>query len=204
MLSCRTVLTRDTDLLLTLDDRTSIANHERADLFLSIHANSSRAATAQGSETYYLSLEASDKIAQEVASRENASGAAAAAPAGDSGNPDLDFILWDLAQSAHLKESSELAEAIQTELNAVSNTASRGIKQAPFRVLVGAAMPAVLVEVAFISNAEEEKRLRDPDFQQALADAVARAVARFFSRRLPAAIRTTPAPAPPAAPAPTP
>ena len=204
VLSCRAVLTRDTDLLLTLDDRTSIANHERADLFLSIHANSSRATSAQGSETYYLSLEASDKIAQEVASRENASGGVLAEPAGDSGNPDLDFILWDLAQSAHLKESSELAEAIQTELNAVSNTASRGIKQAPFRVLVGAAMPAVLVEVAFISNADEEKRLRDPDFQQALADAVARAVARFFSRRLPAAIRTTPAPAPAAAPAPTP
>ena len=73
VLSCRTVLTRDTDVLLTLDDRTSIANHERADLFLSIHANSSRSASAQGSETYYLSLEASDKIAQEVASRENAS-----------------------------------------------------------------------------------------------------------------------------------
>lgn len=193
VISCRTVLTRDADVVISLDDRTSVANHEKADLYLSIHANSSRAASAQGSETYYLSLEASDKIAQEVASRENAAaggGAAAAAPG--SGDPNLDFILWDLAQSAHLKESSELAEAIQVELNSISNTGSRGIKQAPFRVLVGATMPAVLVEVAFISNPEEEKRLRSPEFQQTLADAVARAVGHFFSRRLPAAVRPTP------------
>jgi N-acetylmuramoyl-L-alanine amidase len=196
-LACRAVLTRDSDIQLPLDDRTSIANHEKADLFLSIHANSSRSASAQGSETYYLSLEASDKIAQEVASRENASnGNGHAGPAAATGNPDLDFILWDLAQSAHLKESSEIAEAIQVELNAVSDTANRGIKQAPFRVLVGATMPAVLVEVAFISNADEEKRLRSPEFQQAVADAVTRAVARFYARRLPAAVRPTPTRAP--------
>lgn len=205
-LACRTVLTRDTDLLLPLDDRTSIANHEKADLFLSVHANSSRAASAQGSETYYLSLEASDKIAQEVASRENASnGEPGGAPARGGENPDLDFVLWDLAQSAHLKESSELAEAIQTEMNAVSDTANRGIKQAPFRVLVGATMPAVLLEVAFISNPEGEKNLKSPEFQQTVADAVARAVARFYARRMPSAIRAmppteTPAPRPTAPP----
>lgn len=200
VLACRTVLTRDTDVLIPLDDRTSIANHEKADLFLSVHANSSRAASAKGSETYYLSLEASDKIAQEVAREENQAGAAAVAAGGEASANALDFILWDLAQSAHLKESSDLAEAIQQELNTVSDTANRGIKQAPFKVLVGATMPAVLVEVAFISNAEEEKKLRNPDFQQAVAEAVARAVARFFSRRMPGASRpapsTTPAPAP--------
>jgi N-acetylmuramoyl-L-alanine amidase len=202
-LVCRVVLTRDTDILLSLDDRTSIANHEKADLFLSIHANSSRAASAQGSETYYLSLEASDKLAQEVASRENASNGASPTPgAGTSGNPDLDFILWDLAQSAHLKESSELAESIQTELNPVSDTANRGIKQAPFRVLVGATMPAVLVETAFISNPEEEKKLKSPEFQQAVADAVTRAVVRFFGRHRPEAVR--PASSDPSAPHPSP
>ena len=84
------------------------------------------------------------------------------------------------------------------ELNAVSETGNRGIKQAPFRVLVGATMPAVLVEVAFISNPGGEKSLRSPEFQQRVADAIARAVARFFAKRLPAAIRQ------PAAPAPTP
>jgi N-acetylmuramoyl-L-alanine amidase len=189
VLACRTVLTRDADVVVSFDDRTSIANHEKADLFLSIHANSSRAASAKGSETYYLSLEASDKIAQEVAKEENQSAAAAPTPGEGSANPALDFVLWDMAQSAHLKESSELAEAIQTELNGVSDTGNRGIKQAPFRVLVGATMPAVLVEVAFISNPEEEKKLKSPEFQQAVADAVARAVAHFFSRRVPGAAR---------------
>jgi N-acetylmuramoyl-L-alanine amidase len=203
VLACRTILTRDSDVVISLDDRTSVANHEKADLFLSIHANSSRSASAQGSETYYLSLEASDKIAQEVASRENAAPSAASAPgAAASGNPDLDFILWDLAQSAHLKESSELAEAIQVELNAVSDTGNRGIKQAPFRVLVGATMPAVLVEVAFISNPDQEKKLRSPEFQQSIADGVARAVARFFSKRLPGAVR--PASTPIVSPTPSP
>ena len=197
VLPCRTVLTRDSDVLIPLDDRASIANHEKADLFLSVHANSSRAAAARGSETYYLSLEASDKIAQEVAKEENQSAASPTPGASAaSANPALDFILWDLAQSAHLKESSELAEAIQTELNAVSDTGNRGIKQAPFRVLVGATMPAVLVETAFISNPEEEKRLRSPEFQQAVADAVARAVARVFSRRQPGTGRPAPAATP--------
>lgn len=189
-ISCRVVLTRDSDSAISLDDRTSVANHEKADLFLSIHANSSRIAGAHGSETYYLSLEASDRLAQEAASRENEGGAPGANPSSvSSTSPALDFILWDLAQSAHLKESSELAEAIQEELNVVSATENRGIKQAPFRVLVGATMPAVLVETAFISNPDEEKRLASSAFQQNVADAVAKAVARFFSRRRPAVVR---------------
>jgi len=104
-----------------------------------------------------------------------------------------------------LKESSELAEAAQEELNALSGTANRGIKQAPFRVLVGATMPAVLIETAFISNPEEEKKLGTPAFQQGVADAVARAVARFFERRRAGgAPRTTPTPAPALTPAATP
>lgn len=200
-LACRALLTRDSDVAISLDDRTSIANHEKADLFLSIHANSSRAATAQGAETYYLSLEASDKLAQEVANRENQSNGNVPAPSGEgTGNPDLDFILWDLAQSAHLKESAELAEAVQTELNAVSGVDNRGIKQAPFRVLVGATMPAVLVETAFISNPEEEKKLQSPEFQQGVAEAVTRAVARFFGKRRPAVVRPAPGPSPPPSP----
>jgi N-acetylmuramoyl-L-alanine amidase len=194
-LACRVVLTREADGLVSLDDRTSVANHEKADFFLSIHTNSSRAAGARGSETYYLSLDASDKLAQEVASRENEA-AASPTPAGSPPNRDLDFILWDLAQTAHLKESSELAEVIQNELNGVSGTENRGIKQAPFRVLVGATMPAVLIETAFISNADEEKKLASPEFQQSVADAIAKAVARFFALRRPSAIRS-PTPTPP-------
>ena len=207
-LGARVLLTRDSDSVISLDDRTALANHEKADLFLSVHANSSRATVARGSETYYLSLEASDKLAQEVANQENV---AAPAPVPAPGapaqrDPSLDFILWDLAQSAHLKESSELAEAIQEELNALSGTQNRGIKQAPFKVLIGATMPAVLVETAFISNAEEEKKLANPTFQQSVADSIAKAVGRFFTRRKPGAVRPGPTPgstpAAPAAPSP--
>ncbi len=194
---CRVVLTRESDSVISLDDRTAVANHEKADLFLSIHTNSSRAPGARGSESYYLSLEASDKLSQEVASRENQpalSGGPGSTPAAaPARNPDLDFILWDLAQTAHLKESSELAEATQVELNVLSGTENRGIKQAPFRVLVGATMPAVLVETAFISNPEEEKKLASPAFQQSVADAVARAVGRFFERRKAGGAAKTPA-----------
>src|SRR6185369_913770 len=126
-------------------------------------------------------------------------------PAEAARNADLDFILWDLAQTAHLKESSDLAEATQEELNVLSGTESRGVKQAPFRVLVGATMPAVLVETAFISNAEEEKKLASPAFQQSVADAVARAVGRFFERRKNGGAGKTPAAAtPPAEPPRTP
>lgn len=196
-LSAHVLQTRDSDSVISLDDRTALANHEKADLFLSIHANSSRSTNAHGSETYYLSLEASDKIAQEVANQENQAPAPATPVPGAAGtrDPSLDFILWDLAQSAHLKESSELAEAIQEELNALSGTQNRGIKQAPFRVLVGATMPAVLVETAFISNAEEEKKLGNPAFQQSVAEGIAKAVGRFFARHKPGAPQ--PAPTPP-------
>jgi N-acetylmuramoyl-L-alanine amidase len=203
VISSRIVLTRDSDSAISLDDRTSLANHEKANLFLSLHANSSRAAGAHGSETYYLSLESSDRLSQEVARRENAAspGGPPSTPGALLPNPDLDFILWDLAQSAHLNESSRLAEAIQTQLNVVSKTENRGIKQAPFRVLAGATMPAVLVEIGFISHSEEEKQLRSAAFQESVADAIAKAVGEFFARRqtgAPAARptpRATPSPA---------
>src|SRR5262249_51543796 len=100
-LGCRVVLTRDSDSALSLDDRTSLANHEKADLFLSLHANSSRVPGAHGSETYYLSLEASDKLASEVANHENQPGPRTTP--NPTGRRDLDFILWDLAPCAPLQ-----------------------------------------------------------------------------------------------------
>jgi N-acetylmuramoyl-L-alanine amidase len=176
----RAVLTRTTDTLVALDERAAIANHEKAAVFLSIHANSSRATGAHGSETYYLSLAASDKLADAVARQENAGDGKAPGPAPAEAPPDLDFILWDMAQSAHLKESATLAESIQNELNALLHTENRGIKQAPFRVLVGATMPAVLVEAGFLSNAEEAKKLSTPEFRQSVAEAIARAVSSYL------------------------
>lgn len=183
VVASRVVLTRDSDSAISLDDRTSLANHEKAGLFLSLHANSSRATGAHGSETYYLSLESSDRLASEAARRENQPVPGSTPLPGSATNPDLDFILWDLAQSAHLNESSRLAEAIQRELNVVSKTENRGIKQAPFRVLAGATMPAVLVEVGFISHPDEEKQLRSATFQENVASAIATAVGEFFAKR---------------------
>jgi N-acetylmuramoyl-L-alanine amidase len=103
---------------------------------------------------------------------------AAAAPGSD-----LALILWDMAQSEHLEESSALASRIQEELAVVAGSEGRGVKQAPFRVLVGAAMPAALVELAFISNPEEEKLLGSDAWQAKVATALARGVARFEEER---------------------
>jgi len=168
----RIVLTREDDTLVSLDERTAIANQYKADLFLSVHMNAAVVKDAKGSETYFLSLEASDELAKKAAETENAS--AAADPASD-----LKLILWDLAQQAYIEESSRFAQAIQEEMNAASSIANRGVKQAPFKVLVGATMPAALVEVGFISNPEEEAKLQSEEFQNRMVAALTRAVERY-------------------------
>jgi N-acetylmuramoyl-L-alanine amidase len=175
------ILTRDDDRKVPLDDRTAIANHARADLFVSIHANSSRRDSAHGSETYFLSYQATDDEARSVAALENNP---VQLDQGVPGQAGLEMVLWELAQSAYLKESSDLAEMIQSRLNETLGVRNRGIKQAPFRVLMGATMPAVLVEVAFISSPEEEKSLREPAFKDRIADSVADSVRRFREKFL--------------------
>lgn len=169
----RVILTREDDTVVSLDQRTALANQYEADLFLSVHVNAAAGKDAKGSETYFLSLEASDELARHAAELENAS-----APAPDS---DLKLILWDLAQQAYLDESSQFAQAIQEELNAATGVGNRGVKQAPFKVLVGATMPAVLVEVAFISNAEEEAKLKGEKFQSMIVEAIVKAVQKYKS-----------------------
>jgi N-acetylmuramoyl-L-alanine amidase len=171
-------LTRDNDVDLGLDERTAIANNYKADLFLSIHANASRARGATGAEVYFLSYQASEEE-RRVAQLEGEAPALSAVPPGS----DLALILWDMAQSEHLEESSALASRIQEELAVVAGSEGRGVKQAPFRVLVGAAMPAALVELAFISNPEEEKLLASDLWQSKVAIALARGIARFEQER---------------------
>jgi N-acetylmuramoyl-L-alanine amidase len=173
-------LTRERDQELSLDERTAIANNYKADLFVSIHANSSRARAAVGSEVYFLSYQASDDESRRVALVE---GAAVVPNSGPSSGSDLALILWDMAQAEHLEESSALAARIEEELALATGNEARGVKQAPFRVLVGAAMPAVLVEVAFISNPEEEKQLASDAYQSRVAVALSRAVSRFGKER---------------------
>ena len=177
-LGLQVFLTRDRDLEVELDDRTAIANNYKADLFVSIHANASRAQGARGAEVYFLSYQATDDEGRRLAKLE---GEALPAPSGV--GSDLALILWDMAQAEHLEESSALASRIQEELAVVTGSEGRGVKQAPFRVLVGAAMPAVLVEVAFISNPDDEKLLAAETYQGKVAAAVARGIVRFEQDR---------------------
>ena len=167
----RIVLTREDDSIVSLDQRTAIANQYKADLFLSVHLNAAIVKNAKGSETYFLSLEASDELAKKAAETENASASNSAS--------DLNLILWDLAHQAYVGESSRFAQAIQEEMNSATSVANRGVKQAPFKVLVGATMPAALVEVGFISNPEEEAKLQTEEFQNLMVEALTRAVQRY-------------------------
>lgn len=205
-LGVQTLLTRTDDSRVDLDARAAVANQNKADLFISIHLNSSLGGGAFGTETYFLSPQASDPRAARSAAAENSAPAAAATTApGAPGAPaaaaaeqqDVDLILWDLAQSHHLAESQRFANMIQAELNETLQIKDRGVKQAPFRVLKGATMPAVLVELGFISNPEEEKKLQDPAYRDQLVEALVRAVARYK-----ASVEGTPVAAAAAAPAP--
>ncbi|HEX2162866.1 MAG TPA: N-acetylmuramoyl-L-alanine amidase, partial [Thermoanaerobaculia bacterium] len=174
-LPVRVVLTRDEDANLPHETRTAIANQNKADLFLSLHLNSAFGPTAHGAETYFLSTAASDERAARSAAEENRPGGAApaaGAAAGDDPLYDLQLMLWDLAQNHFLSESQRLAKLIQGELNSTLGLRDRGVKQAPFLVLMGAAMPAVLVEVGFLSNPDEERRLQDAAYRAELADAL--------------------------------
>jgi N-acetylmuramoyl-L-alanine amidase len=200
-LGTRVILTREDDSVVSLDQRTAVANQYKADLFLSVHMNAAPVKGAHGSEVYFLSLEASDELAKKAAESENASSSANAGTQGD-----LKLILWDLAQQEYLKESDRFAQSIQEEMNALAGIQNRGIKQAPFKVLVGATMPAALVEVAFISNPDEEAKLRSEQFQNTVVDALTRAVQRYktdYETRIgiahpaPPPSVAAPAPAPP-------
>ncbi len=174
------VLTRDVDRLIGLDERTAIANHNRADLFLSIHLNASPRSTATGAETYFLSNDATDDDARTLAALENGAAGVREDQVDGGADRNLDLVLWDLAQNQYLAESSLLAERVQWHLNALTGTRDRGVRQAPFRVLMGATMPAVLVEAGFLSNLEEENRFRSADYRARVAEAIEAAVREFL------------------------
>ncbi|HHQ48108.1 MAG TPA: N-acetylmuramoyl-L-alanine amidase [Acidobacteria bacterium] len=168
-------LTRTDDETRALTDRTALANRLDALAFVSLHANASRASSVRGAETYYMSLDAaSDENAAAIAKLENAAGGK-----GHQGS-ELDMILWDMAQADVLNESAQLALSIQHQLNSLLGLPDRGVKQAPFVVLTGATMPAALVEVGFLSNPDEARRLADPAYQDRLARALATGIAGFL------------------------
>ena len=167
------LLTRNSDVFVPLPERTAIANRAHGRLFVSIHANSAPEPEVFGAETYFLSVDASDAEAMRVALTEN-DVYGQAGTASDSRDV-VGSILGDLIRTEHLRESSGLAAAIQRGLARLPGE-SRGVKQAPFVVLTGVNMPAALVEIGFVTNAAEVKRLGERDTQKALAKAIAAAL----------------------------
>ena len=177
----RVVMTRADDAFVALGERTKIANRERADLFVSIHANAAENRSAEGFETYFLSA-AKTEDARRVARMENAAIRYENPSIDPESLGELNFILWDLAQNEYLRESSTLAETVQEEIDRRLALRSRGVKQAGFFVLNGAFMPAILFEMAFISNPREESLLDDPAFQDRLADALSESLLAHLDR----------------------
>lgn len=180
-LGARVLLTRTDDRDLPLADRVALANKRHAAVFLSIHLNSMPTARARrhthGIETYFLSPDASGAAAAALAERENLEDRRHTT--WGRGKSDVDAILDDLALTRAQADSSRLAYALQQRLVEATGAEDRGVQQAPFFVLTGARMPAVLVEAGFVSNAEEEKKLREPAYEDQIAGAIARGLADF-------------------------
>ena len=172
------VLTRDRDVYIPLDERTAIANSKEADLFVSIHVNSSPNRKATGVETYYLG-EAKDKEALRVAARENA-----ATP--EEMSDIVQYIIRDMESNVNRNESIRLATHIQETLSKdlakkYSGIKSNGVKEALFYVLVKSNMPSVLVEVSFISNPTDEKRLRTDKYLNVIAKSISAAIIKYIN-----------------------
>jgi N-acetylmuramoyl-L-alanine amidase len=170
------VYTRQDDTFIPLEERTRIANDAKADLFISIHANSSHDETARGVETYYLNFSTSDE-SMEVAARENA--------ASQESLHDLQDIIKKIARNDKIEESKELAgdvqESLARKLEATSPAVKdRGVKQAPFVVLIGADMPSILAEISFVSNPTDEKLLKKTDQRQRIATGLYSGIASYL------------------------
>jgi N-acetylmuramoyl-L-alanine amidase len=178
-MSYRVVMTRDKDIDVSLENRAAVANNNDAQVFISIHANGSVRNKAHGAETFFMNVNASDEETRKLAYLENTSGELDKRIA-DEAQDEVKMILWDMAQSAYVRQSQRLAEMIQEEINQALKIENRGIKQAGFKVLQGVACPAVLVEIAFISNAEEERKLNDEYFQNHVAESLHRGLVRYL------------------------
>jgi N-acetylmuramoyl-L-alanine amidase len=190
-LGARVILTREGDQTVGLDERAAVANNNKADLFISLHANASVRSSATGAEVFYLSLaDYGDQAARA------AQGESEALPVFGGGSRDIEVILWEMAQARHIEQSAVLAQIVEASLRERVPMSPRAIQQAPFRVLVGANMPAVLVEMAFISNPEQEKQLTSESFQSSVVQALADAIVRFRDSRGTHAPPSAPSPGP--------
>jgi len=170
------IYTRSDDSFVPLEERTNIANQAKADLFISIHANSSRNHAARGIETYYLNLKGSVE-AMEVAARENATA--------QGGVHELQDLVMKIARTEKIDESKELAEDIQDSLSKRIQKSSkpvknRGVRKAPFVVLIGADMPSILTEISFLSNPADEQMLKKPEQRQKVAEGLYQGVVSYL------------------------
>jgi N-acetylmuramoyl-L-alanine amidase len=182
---CRTIMTRNSDRFISLEDRARMANKNEADLFISIHANANEDSRLNGTETYYLDF-SSDADARRVAARENFTTPDAIG--------DLEMILFDLLQSDKINQSSIFAghmhNALMSSLKArYPDARNLGVKHAPLKVLVDAEMPCLILETAFISNPEEAERLKNPEHQKLLAQAITDGIGSFLQGARAAASR---------------
>jgi N-acetylmuramoyl-L-alanine amidase len=177
-LHCQVVLTRDKDIFIPLEERTAIANTENADLFVSLHINAHPSGKIRGLETYYLNL-TSNAEAMRVAARENATSTHQMS--------DLQGILSDIMKNSKISESSRLAQQVHNSIltkannNDYANIKNLGVKQAPFYVLIGAEMPAILIEIAFISNEQDAKNLKNPSFVAMLTQEIAYGIRAYVT-----------------------
>jgi N-acetylmuramoyl-L-alanine amidase len=170
------IYTRSDDTFIPLEERTNIANQAKADLFISIHANSSHDSGARGIETYYLNIKGSAE-AMEVAARENATA--------QEGVHDLQNLVKKIAQTEKIDESKEFAEDIQDSLakrvqKSGKSLRNRGVRKAPFVVLIGADMPSILTEISFLSNPADEKLLKQPEQRQKVAEGLYQGIASYL------------------------
>jgi len=174
-LGAEVIYTREHDTYVPLEARTALANKTQADLFISIHANSSRDPAARGTETYYLNFTSSPE-SLEVAARENA--------ASEKSVFELQDLVKRIALKEKIEESREFATNVEKALHAglarkTTGLRERGVKKAPFVVLIGANMPSILAEISFISNPSDERRLQSPEYRQKIAESLYRGVARY-------------------------
>ena len=170
------LFTRSDDTFIPLEERTHIANEAKADMFISIHANSSQDTGARGIETYYLNLKGSPE-AMEVAARENATD--------DQGIHELQDLVKQIARTEKIDESKEFAEDVQDSLSkriqkSAKPVKNRGVRKAPFVVLIGADMPSILTEISFLSNPADEKMLKQPEHRQRVAEGIYQGLASYL------------------------
>ena len=176
LLNCEVILTRNDDSYLSLEERTAIANTEEADLFVSLHLNAHPSEDSRGLETYFLNL-STNAEAMRVAAMENATSTHQIS--------DLEGILSDILKNSKIDESSRLAERVHTTILSGLNgkqfgeIKNLGVKQAPFYVLIGAQMPSILLEIAFISNKDEAENLKNPYYLETVASQIANGISAY-------------------------